>query len=187
MGKIVHESDRDCTGNNSRNHVSNYCAQRFLTRPPSRRMFASRTNIILVVTSWTLCNFACAAITFLMQRMSTVRGEDIPWEAWAIWNAPLWLFAGAVLFFSPRTWLQTTVVVLTFILVPMTVLACYSQTQIMIDMHNARAAGRRMMVCGPPLELCALVPSFLLSFLSFLFSLMQLHSRLTDVGKESKS
>ena len=77
-------------------------------------------------------------------------------------------------FSCPRTWLQTLVIANTVLIAIILLGARYFDVESIIQVRNARAAGRHMMNCSSVVQDFAMLIAYLISFTAFVVSLIQL-------------
>jgi len=107
---------------------------------------------MLVVAAWLLCSFGVAgAAVMVLNKAAHPLAEQDAWEEWLVYLLPYVLLAASAWLARRRGGILVTLVIVTAVSAVMLTWACYQAMELSLFMLDSRSAGRRGLVCGPPM------------------------------------
>lgn len=134
--------------------------------------------ILLVLIGVLSAAGTIAAIGIHLEAAAHPLSTHDPWIASVVYCLPYLFLCAAGSLTYHRTWFLVWICVATGLTVLMTTAACYGDFQTSNFMLEARAAGRRGMVCGPPASFFVLPITYGISSILMMIGLVFLPSHI---------
>ena len=130
-------------------------------------------KVCLLIANWALCAAGGIAVVVMLSHVAEhPLAKDDPWVMGVLFNLPYLILACVSLLSYSRTWMLVSLLFFAGLVAFFVTVACAVRTEQSLALLNAQAAGRHMMICGPPIDLFFLMIAYLISAMAFATALM---------------